>query len=100
MEIVYFFFHDVSMTMQDAGIQPVTHEYLHRRLATFLRTSDRPADYRHFLPGPDDVQQSSSAGADVEPPDLHDAEIERMQDPKARQHARWKRYLDWLEHGA
>ncbi len=88
------------MTMQDAGIQPITHEDLRRRLVTFLRTSDRAADYRHFLPGREAVQQSSSAGADVEPPDMYDAEIERMQDPQARQHARWRRYLDRLEQGA
>ncbi len=51
------FFHAVSMTMQDAGIQPITHEDLRRRLVTFLRTSDRAADYKHFLPGPEAVQQ-------------------------------------------
>ena len=86
--------------MQDAGIQQIGHDDLRQRLVAFLRNTDRAAEYRHFLPGPEAVQQCSSTGIDADPSIVHDAAIELIPNPDERQHARWRKYLDRLENGA
>ncbi len=94
------FFHAVSMTMQDAGIQRLQHNEIRHNLIAFLQTSDQAQGYKNFLPGPEAAQQHTTTGMDIDHPTCSDAQIESIQDTTARQQARWEKYLERLQQGA
>ncbi len=66
---------------------------------TFLKTNDQAQQYRNFLPEPQVAVQQNTTGMDIDHKNYKDAQVECIQDPNARQNARWERYLECLKHG-